>query len=74
MLERIAVDEFDFPRLIAYYSKVVANCLRYDGKDWRWALYQARLERVQELSVKTTLSRPDIDYLSARQAVVGAFR
>lgn len=68
------MNDFDFPRLIAYYTKVLAGCLKSGGRDWRWALYQERLDRVTQLSTSLSLMQADRDYLAAREAVAEAFR
>lgn len=65
--------EFDFPKLIAYYRKVLTGCLKFGGKDWRYEMYQERLNRVVELSTKPELSREEREYLEARSAVTAAF-
>lgn len=70
---RVKMTEFDFPRLIAYYRKVLTGCLKFGGNDWRYETYQERLNRIIDLSEKSELSRDECEYLEARSAVAAAF-
>lgn len=65
--------EFDFQKLIAYYGKVAAGCLKFGGRDWRYGMYQDRLDRIVELSTSPKLSREDCQYLEARSAIAATF-
>jgi len=65
--------EFDFPKLIAYYNKVLAGCLKFEGRDWRYAMHQERLDRIVNLSTKPELTAEDRQYLEARSAVAAVF-
>jgi hypothetical protein len=65
--------EFNFPKLIAYYDKILARCIKFGGRDWRYEMYEVRRDHVAALSVKPELTRNDCQYLEARSAVAGAF-
>lgn len=53
------MQEFNFPKLIAYYNKVLTGCLKFGGRDWRHAMYQERLDRIVALSTKPDLTRDE---------------
>ena len=65
--------DFDFPKLIAYYDKVLAGCLKFGGEDWRLDLYRERRDRIASLSAAESLTPSETQYLTARQAIAGVF-
>ncbi|MBT2594718.1 hypothetical protein [Arthrobacter sp. ISL-72] len=67
------METFGFARMIKFYAKQVAQAERMHGEDWRSAMYRERLQRVTDLSAKAGLSKDEIQYLTARQAVASVF-